>query len=259
MRIGIIGVGVVGSALRYGFLKLGHEVVVHDVKLRTNIEAVLETQVVYLCLPTPPSENGSCDTIIVRSVVAELAALEYQGVVVIKSTVSPGTTKSLQQQYQQLEIACVPEFLRERVALPDFIENQDVCIIGTDGPDTYETIKSSHGSLPKKFRHVRPIEAELAKYFCNAYNAMHITFANNFYEVCQKLEADYDQLKNSVVLHTHIHDKYLDCNQNLRGFGGNCLPKDARALVNIAKHLGLDVRLFEAILEDNAKYETTVL
>ena len=259
MRIGIIGIGVVGSALRDGFLKLGHKVVVHDTKLRTNIETVLGTQVVYLCLPTPSLEDGSCNTTIVKSVVAQLAALEYQGIVVIKSTVSPGTTKSFQQQYPQIEIACVPEFLRERVALPDFIENQSVCIIGTDSLDTYEIIKSSHGSLPKKFRRVEPIEAELTKYFCNVYNAMHITFANNFYEVCQKLEADYDQIKGSVVLHAHIHDKYLDCNENLRGFGGNCLPKDTRALVHIVKHLGMDVRLFESILEDNAKYETTVL
>lgn len=259
MRVGIVGVGVVGSALRYGFLKLGHDVNVHDTKFRTIIEDVLETRVVYLCLPTPPLENGACDTTAVESVVAKLAALEYQGVVAIKSTIPPGTTASLQQQYLQLQLACVPEFLRERVALPDFIENQEVCIIGTDDLDVYEIIKSSHGNLPKEFRRVRPTEAELAKYFCNIYNAMHITLANNFYEVCQKLEVNYDNLKNSVVLHKHIYDRYLDCNHNLRGFGGHCLPKDTKAFAQIVKHLGMDIQLFQAILEDNAKYKTTVL
>lgn len=94
MRIGIIGVGVVGSALRHGFLKIGYDVELHDIKLSTKIENVLETQVTYLCLPTPSSEDGACDTTVVQSVVEELAALEYQGVVAIKSTVSPGTTKS---------------------------------------------------------------------------------------------------------------------------------------------------------------------
>lgn len=259
MRIGIIGIGVVGSALQHGFLKLGHKVAIHDVKFRTNIEAVLETQLIYLCLPTPPLEDGSCDTTIVESIVAKLATLEFQGAVAIKSTIPPGTTKSLQQQYPQLQVACVPEFLRERVALPDFMENQDVCIIGTDSLHVYKLIKNSHGTLPKEFRHVTPTEAELAKYFCNVYNAMHITFANDFYEICQNLGADYDRLKNSVVLHRHIYNKYLDCNQNLRGFGGHCLPKDTQALIHIARCLGVDVRLFEAILEDNAKYKTTVL
>lgn len=259
MKIGIVGIGVVGSALRSGFLKLGHEVAVHDTKFCTDIEAVLETQIVYLCLPTPTRGDGGCDTTVVESVVAQLAALEYRGIVAIKSTISPGTTKSLQQQYPQLQVACVPEFLRERVALPDFIENQDVCIIGTDDLHVYETIKNSHGTFPKKFRQVAPTEAELAKYFCNVYNAMHVTFANNFYEICQKLQADYSRLKSSIVLHKHIYDKYLDCNQNLRGFGGHCLPKDTKALVHIVKHLGIDVRLFQAILEDNEKYETTVL
>ena len=153
----------------------------------------------------------------------------------------------------------MPEFLRERVALSDFMENQDVCIIGTDSLDVYELVKSSHGSLPKKFRQVRPVEAELVKYFCSVYNAMHITFANNFYEICQKFDADYGRLKDSAVLHKHIYDRYLDCNQNLRGFGGSCLPKDTRALSWLTKYFGMDIRLFEAILEDNAKYKTTVL
>lgn len=139
------------------------------------------------------------------------------------------------------------------------MENQDVCIIGTDSLDVYELVKSSHGSLPKKFRQVRPVEAELVKYFCSVYNAMHITFANNFYEICQKFDADYGRLKDSAVLHKHIYDRYLDCNQNLRGFGGSCLPKDTRALSWLTKYFGMDIRLFEAILEDNAKYKTTVL
>lgn len=259
MRIGIIGVGVVGSALRYGFLKTGFDVDLHDIKLPTKIENILETQITYLCLPTPSLEDGGCDTTVIRSVVEKLAVLEYQGVVAIKSTVSPGTTESLQQQYPQLRLACVPEFLRERVALPDFIENQDVCVIGTDSLDVYELVKSSHGHLPKRFRQVRPVEAELVKYFCNVFNAMHITFANNFYEICQKFDADYDRLKESAVLHKHIYDKYLDCNQNLRGFGGSCLPKDTRALNRLVKDLGIDVQLFEAILGDNEKYKTTVL
>ena len=259
MRIGIIGIGVVGSALRYGFLKMGFDVDLHDIKLPTKIENVLETQVTYLCLPTPSLEDGGCDTTVVRSVVEELAVLEYQGVVAIKSTVSPGTTESLQQQYPQLQLACVPEFLRERVALPDFIENQDVCIIGADSLDVYEVVKTSHGHLPKEFRRVRPVEAELVKYFCNVFNAMHIIFANNFYEICRKFDADYSRLKDSAVLHKHIYDKYLDCNQNLRGFGGSCLPKDTRALNRLVKDLGIDVQLFEAILGDNEKYKTTVL
>lgn len=254
MHIGIVGMGVVGSALALGFDKIGHKISSHDKKLETSIEDVLAAEIVYVCVGTPSAEDGSCDTTAVCSVVDELAAHDFEGVIALKSTVPPGTTARLQRRYPQRRMAHVPEFLREHAAVSDFVDNHDVCIVGTESEDDFRLIKKSHGTLPSAFRRVTPTEAELAKYFGNVYNAMLITFANNFYEISQKLGVDYAAVKDSMVLRHHIHDKYLDCNQNLRGFGGACLPKDTLALERFCRALDLDVRLFDAILADNAKY-----
>ena len=85
-----------------------------------------------------------------------------------------------------------------------------------------------------------------------------ITFANAFYEVCKRTGADYSAVKNAMVQRDHIFDKYLDCNENLRGFGGMCLPKDTSAIAAFAKDYGLSIDLFQAIVDDNNRYERTV-
>ena len=254
MHIGIVGMGTVGSALAHGFDKVGHRVSVHDKKLATSIEAILDADIAYVCVDTPSAEDGACDTTAVRSVADELAAHGFAGIVALKSTVTPGTTVGLQRKHPRCRFAHVPEFLRERTALSDFVDNHDVCIVGADSEEDFAQIKKSHGSLPDAFRHVTPTEAELAKYFGNVYNAMLVTFANGFYEICQHYDADYTTIKDSMVLRRHIHDKYLTCNRNMRGFGGACLPKDIRAIASLSRKLGLDVQMFDAILSDNDKY-----
>lgn len=259
MKIGIIGLGVVGSAVRHGFEKLGHQVSWHDIKFESRIENVLDTEVVYLCVPTPSIENGHCDTSIIEEVVRELIVDHaYQGIIALKSTVVPGTTKKLQERHRNQNICHVPEFLRERVAIADFTDNHDLCIIGTESKEVFETIKESHGSFPKTFVQLSPTEAEISKYFNNLYNAVLITFANAFYELCKEYDADYSQIKSAMVQREHIYNKYLDCNENLRGFGGVCLPKDTKAINALVKQIGLPVNLFEAVLKDNENYKTTV-
>lgn len=259
MNIGIIGVGIVGSAVKLGFEKLGHRVLSHDIKDDTRIEDVLGAEVIYLCVPTPRSDSGRCDTSIIEAVVEELVDVHhYQGVIALKSTVEPGTTRRLQAAFENDKICHVPEFLRERVAVADFIENHDICIIGTASDEVFEIVKESHGHYPKTFIRLDPTEAEIAKYFNNVYNATLITFANAFYEVCQVLGADYGKIKNAMVQRDHISKKYLDCNDNLRGFGGMCLPKDTSAIASLVKEHGLPIALFEAIVNDNKNYKTTV-
>ena len=119
-------------------------------------------------------------------------------------------------------------------------------------------MSQSHGYYPKKVVQVSPTEAELVKYFNNIYNATLITFANNFYEVCESLHANYTSVKNAVVQRDHINNSYLDCNQNLRGFGGVCLPKDTKAINNLVKQRNLPCGLFETVLKENDRYITTV-
>ena len=93
MKIGVVGCGIVGSACKFGFEKIGHEVVVHDIALETSLCDVTSCSIVYVSVPTPSNEDGSCDTTIVESVIRDLDSLKYSGIVAIKSTVTPGTTR----------------------------------------------------------------------------------------------------------------------------------------------------------------------
>ena len=258
MKIGIIGVGVVGSTVEYGMKNLGHNISVHDIRLETKIEDILDCDVSYICVPTPMKDDGSCDTRIVEGVVSELYEHNYDGVIAIKSTVTPGTTRKLIDKYNNENICFVPEFLRERCSISDFVENHDLLIIGTENDEAYNKIKESHGKYPKKVKRVSETEAEFCKYFNNIYNATLITFANSFYEICKSQGVDYTNVKETIVNRNHINDIYLDCNENFRGFGGVCLPKDTSAIASLAKELHLDTEFFKMILSENEKYKTTV-
>lgn len=262
MKIGIIGVGNVGSAVRHGLTRIGHDVAVFDIKLpETKITDVLSSAVVFICVPTPSTADGSCDVSLVERVVGDLSWNGFKGLVTIKSTVEPGTTSRLAMKHPDLRLAFCPEFLRERAAYVDFVENHDVCVIGASTPGDAELVKAAHGTLPKAVAIVSPIEAELAKYFSNVFNALRIVFANQFYDVAKAAGADYNNVKNAMVHHRNIDDVYLDSNENFRGFGGACLPKDTKAFAAYAHKIqsGGDKTLFDVIVDINNKYKTTVL
>lgn len=260
MKIGVIGLGVVGGAVRQGFQKLGHKVPYFDIEHKqTSLKDVLSTEICYICVPTPSDEEGRCDTSIVKSVVRDLCKAGYEGIIAIKSTVEPGTTKLLVEETGKSDICFVPEFLRERCAVSDFINNHDLCVIGCDNEEQYMKIKESHGHYPKVFKMLSSTEAEFCKYFSNVYNATLITFANNFCELCDKMNVNYTNIKNAIIHRDHIHDSYLDCNDNFRGFGGVCLPKDTRAIANLSERVGTQGRLFQNILDENKKFKLTVM
>ena len=260
MKIGVVGVGIVGGAVAEGFKNLGHEVYVHDIKLKTSLSDIVaaETQVCFICVPTPSKPTGECNIQIVQDVVSSLSSMKYQGVVAIKSTVMPGTVDKLSSEYYNLDICFVPEFLRERCAVEDFINNHDLCVVGTRNDDVYEIIKECHGNYPEKFVQLNPIDAEVIKYFNNVYNATLVTFANAFYRVCETIGADYSAVKSTIVNRKHINDVYLNCSDDLRGFGGPCLPKDTRAMAWLVDNLELNVDFFHTLLEENKKYKITV-
>ena len=148
MKIGIIGKGFVGNAISVGFETQGHEILVHDTKLNTKIEDVTGAPLLYVCVPTPSSEDGSCNTDIVESVLGQLSELNYDGSVCVKSTIVPGTTERFRSKFDNLNIGFVPEFLRERCATVDFVDNHDVCIVGAHSQEDYGKIKKSQGRRP---------------------------------------------------------------------------------------------------------------
>jgi UDPglucose 6-dehydrogenase len=253
MKIGVIGVGKVGSAISFGFQRIGHEVLQHDIKLETRLKDVLPATLVFVCVPTPSSADGSCNRKLVYDVVRDLVGAAYEGLVVIKSTVTPGTTDNLQRLYPNLDLAFCPEFLRERAAFSDFVENNDVCVSGVYKDTDAGLIEEAHGSLPKHFARMRPLEAEFCKYFCNTFNAMRVVFANQFYDVCKSAGADYSVIKNAVIKRNNIDDHYLECNEQFRAFSGSCLPKDADAFSHYAAVLGVEVDLIDTMISINEK------
>jgi UDPglucose 6-dehydrogenase len=258
MKIGIIGLGAVGTANKEGFEFIGHTIVPHDINLDTSIQDVLNTEITFLCVPTPQADNGSCDTSILESVIKELNLYSYKGIIAIRSTVVPGFTQRMIDTYRNLTICFVPEFLRERCAAEDFINNHKLLAIGTHDIWVYRKLVKAHGSLPEHTEHLTPNEAEVLKYYNNVYAALRVTFANVMYEVCDKLDCDYTTIKNAYIKTGKATDMYLDVNPNLRGYGGMCLPKDTQAIASLLKQLNLDFELINSVHTDNEKFKKTV-
>ena len=259
MKIGIVGIGIVGNAHKFGFEKLGHDVSFHDTAwIGTKLEDVMDTEVVYVCVPTPSLPDGQCDTSIVCQVVNDLVLGGYEGVIAIKSTIKPGTTQELCIAYNTHQICFCPEFLRERSAEVDFIENNTLLAIGTEDDTVYNIVKESHGNYPQEYAKLNPTEAELLKYYSNVYNSLRIIFANSMFEVCESLGADYEKIRTAFVKRGTATGQYTLVNKNWRGYAGVCLPKDTKALAGLVKELGLDLKLFETIDKENDKFIATV-
>lgn len=257
MNIGIIGYGVVGEACAKGYEYLGHKLTIHDLKLGTKIEDMLVTEILFICVPSPSKNDNSCDISNVELCVKELKHINYRGVICIKSTVEPGSTSMLSKKYN-IDLCFVPEFLRERKAFVDFVENHDLLAIGSEDKHQQGLIIEAHGDLPKSIKFLSPTEAELLKYFSNSLNALKIIFANNFFEFSKFLEADYSNILDAYLERDLAASDYLMVNESLRGYGGPCLPKDVKALIALTKKLNLPFELFSAIDHDNQQIETTV-
>ena len=168
-----------GNAISEGFKTQGHNIIVHDTRLETQITDIMDCPIVYISVPTPSAKNGDCDVTIVESVLRELYHLKYGGFVCVKSTVKPGSLGKWNKEYGSiLNLSFVPEFLREKCAVEDFIHNNNVLVIGTEDERVEKCVRDCHGVLPTHTVVMKPIEAELMKYFSNSYKAMRVTFAN---------------------------------------------------------------------------------
>ena len=259
MIIGIIGLGVVGSANKYGFEKIGHKVLVHDIKLKTKIESLATSEIVFVCVPTPSNKNGSCNTAIVEKTLKKLNQIKYKGIVCIRSSTEPGFTEKVIKKFKNIEICFVPEFLRERMAKKDFIKNHELLAVGTRKKEVFNKVVKAHGKLPKKIKMIKPTEAEILKYYINVFASVRVTFANIFYEISEKLNCNYKNIKDAYVDTGRGTPKmYLDVTKQLRGYAGKCLPKDTRAIAHLLKKLNLDFKMIESIEKDNSKYKKTV-
>jgi len=259
MKIGILCKGVVGSACGNGFELLGHQVIYHDPKLKTDITQVLDTDIVFVCVPTPSDQQGRCDTSIVYQSIDNLKKLNYSGIIAIKSTTKPGTTQDLIDKYADKNICYVPEFIREHSAHEDFIKNHMVLAVGCIDDTVWHVVCQAHDWLPKNVVRMTPSEAEILKYYSNTFNALRVVFANVMYSVCEKFNSNYDHVMETYLLRQVASPDYLKCASDLRGYGGQCLPKDVKAMIDLCKDLNLPFDLFNAVDHDNSLLKITVL
>lgn len=282
MQIGVLGKGFVGSAVYEGLQWAGNQLCSYDPKIESSkFEDILNTECVFICVPTNPMPDGTCDTSIVEECLKKLFDANYHGIMVIKSTVTPGTTQRLIDMYSERSpeystpgtdyydfshrIVFCPEFLRERSAVTDFIDNHDILITGSASKGAALVVREAHHHLPKSFAWMSPTEAELCKYFNNVFNAARIVFANGFYEVAKALGADYQKIFSAMIQRNCITSHYLACNESLRGYSGKCLVKDTLAFARLIEHLKTENKLkvypeiFKMINNDNNKYDRTII
>ena len=305
MNISIVGSGYVGSTVAACFAELGHTITtidtnretvaqinagtapIHEPKLAdlitkhggnrlqatTDYAAVRDTEVTFLALPTPSNEDGSIDTSILeagmRSLSKALAAKTNSHLIVVKSTVVPGTTEDTllpiidngaeETSHASYDVAVNPEFLREGSAVTDF-QNPDKVVFGTRTDRAHQRLKQvfepllSESDVPIVETGIR--EAEMIKYANNAFLATKVSLINELGNICKEYGIDVYEVADAIGRDDRISDQFL---QSGVGWGGSCFPKDTKALVAAARDAGYTPSLVEAAIEVNEKQPERLL
>ena len=253
--IGIIGQGFVGNAI-YQKFKNFYTVKTFDLdksKCNSTFFEVANCKIVFICLPTPMNPDGSCNTSLVEEAIKELTDYISVEIIVIKSTVPPGTTTKLNKKYRNIAITFNPEFLTERNAVEDY-NNQNRIILGGNKRATTKLKPIFSKVFPKAtIIKTDPTHAEMVKYLTNAFLATKVSFANEIYQICHTLKIDYDK----VIEHV-LHDERLGKSHwavpgpdGDFGYGGHCFPKDVKALIHVAKKLNVTPTILTATDDKN--------
>ncbi|MBI35444.1 MAG: UDP-glucose 6-dehydrogenase [Flavobacteriales bacterium] len=298
MKISIIGTGYVGLVSGTCFAETGNQVICVDIdenklqRLRDGIvpiyepqldvlfernirqgrltftnslkEAVDQSDLIFLALPTPPGEDGSADLSYVLNVAKELGKIitEYK-VIVDKSTVPVGTAEKVTAAVQEnarvdFDVVSNPEFLREGFAVEDFLK-PDRVVIGTSS----EKAKKVMEELYRPFvRQGNPIifmdekSAELTKYAANSFLATKISFMNEIANICELLDADVDKVRIGIGSDTRIGKRFLFSGI---GYGGSCFPKDVKALIRSSNEVGYDFKILNSVEQVNSIQKTIIV
>lgn len=293
MKIAMIGTGYVGLVSGACFADLGHHVVCVDTdrtkieKLRRgeipiyepglddiverNIkadrlsftsdtaEAVPGRDAIFICVGTPPRDDGEADLSYVHAAARGIAPhISAYTVVVNKSTVPVGTGTEVERIIRtanpkaEFDVASNPEFLREGNAIDDFMK-PDRIVIGTDSAQARNVMATLYRPLmlqESQILHTGRATSELIKYAANAFLAMKVTFINEIADICEQVDADVQDVSRGIGLDSRIGLKFLQAGA---GFGGSCFPKDTLALTSTARKVGRPTQIVEAVMAANSE------
>jgi nucleotide sugar dehydrogenase len=258
MNLGIIGRGFVGSAVANGFDKDCNQIIVDPKYTDNTIQDVLDCKLVFVCVPTPVSEDGSCDTTIANDVLTELNRLQYKGVVVIKSTIIPDYLQEFKKEFE-LKIVYNPEFLTEANANADF-KNPPFQVFGGKWRDCEVVEKAylRHSSvrIVPTFK-VDLTTASLLKYTINSWLATKVIFFNELKELHElgSSMVSWEQFTDMLSRDERMGNSHMQVPgpDGEPGFGGHCLPKDTEALLNYANKKNIKMSVLRKAVQTNKK------
>ena len=263
-KIGVVGNGYVGGSVAHGFSPASTgtcEVKVYDKmperSVNTLEETVNDSDFIFVSVPTPMNKNGSISLKFINQVFKDINGVNRRSdnIVILKSTVVPGTTEKLQKKFPSLNIVFNPEFLTERSARLDFI-NQTRIILGGDELHTSKVAKLFEDRF--KYCHIIKTDyktSEMIKYFCNVFFSVKVSFANEMKLICEKIGADWDTALEGFVADGRVGDSHLNVPgpDGKMGFGGSCFPKDINAFMSFAKDIGVKTNTINGAWKTNLK------
>ena len=225
----------------------------------TNLaEGIKEAQIIFLALPTPPGEDGSADLRYVLGVAEDIGSLltDYK-VIIDKSTVPVGTAEKVKDAIAknftgEFDVVSNPEFLREGVAVDDFMK-PDRIVIGTTSDRAKKLMEQLYAPYVRQGNPIIFMDeksAELTKYAANSFLATKISFMNEIAQLCERLGADVDMVRRGIGSDDRIGKRFLFPGI---GYGGSCFPKDVKALVHSSWEVGYDFRILDAVMDVNER------
>ena len=262
MKIGIVGQGYVGTAVKEVFSK-HYDVETYDLdKDKCSVDYLEDlvelSNIIFVCVPTPMKKDGSCDTSIVEAVVKDIndmvVSRNVSGrIVAIKSTIPPGTTNRLNKECKNISVIFNPEFLTEANFIDDF-KNQNRIIIGGERPSTTKLRQVYSLVFPNaKIVKTGSKTAEMVKYMTNTFLATKVSFANEMKMICDGLDIDYDKVVEYSTYDERLGKSHwaVPGPDGKLGFGGSCFPKDINALLDLANKFEIDVFTLDGAWETN--------
>lgn len=262
-KVGIIGLGFVGSAINSSLEMTMHSrlTLVDPAKGYTDkIEDCVNCTGIFVCVPSPMGDDGSCDTSILESVLTQLKDVGYNGVIISKCTAPPDVYERLNAEYPNLVHA--PEFLTAANAVSDY-ENGSFAMIGGRVPayqrEAERIIRISQSLLGENVVYCSIGEAALAKYTINSFLATKVIFMNEIYNLSQKLGLRYEVVASMYTMDPRIGKSHtvVPGPDGAFGFGGACFPKDTAALLKIAEQHGSDMMVLDAAVKKNTLLRLT--